>query len=160
MEIKKFKSRADLKSYFVKNAIPTQSNFAEFIESTLNQREDGLVKLPGGSLSIEASGDASSQKKAINFFSSFAQQKPDWVLSLNPRSAPTKPDTAQKGFSISNAAGKSRLFVSPDGNVGIGNITPADELDVGGNMRILTKTNPLRFTSAWSGFPDGGDQSG
>ncbi len=40
------------------------------------------------------------------------------------------------------------------GNVGIGTPTPADRLDVAGNLRILTGSNPIRFTSAWSGFPD------
>lgn len=149
------KNRADLKSYFIKNAIPTESNFAEFIESTLNQREDGLVKLPGAPLSVEATGDASSQKKAINLYTDFTQENPDWVLSLNPRSDPANPATARPGFSISDAGGNSRLFVDPAGNVGIGNITPDDELDVAGKLRILTDTNPLRFTSAWSNFPAG-----
>jgi len=40
------------------------------------------------------------------------------------------------------------------GNVGIGTNNPQDDLDVGGNLRILTNSNPIRFTSAWSGFPD------
>lgn len=40
------------------------------------------------------------------------------------------------------------------GNVGIGTPTPADRLDVAGNLRVLTGSNPIRFTSGWSGFPD------
>lgn len=40
------------------------------------------------------------------------------------------------------------------GNVGIGTTNPADKLDVAGNLRILTGSNPIRFTAAWSGFPD------
>ncbi len=39
------------------------------------------------------------------------------------------------------------------GNVGIG-ANPSDKLDVAGNLRILTGTNPIRFTPAWSNFPD------
>ena len=146
------KNRSDLKSYFIKNTIPTESNFAELIESVLNQREDGLVKAPGAPLSIEATGDPSSQKKAINFYADFANEKPEWILSLNPRIDPTKPETARAGFSISDADGNSMLFVDATGKVGVGNIAPGDELDVGGYMRILTDTNPLRFTSAWSNF--------
>jgi Chaperone of endosialidase len=43
------------------------------------------------------------------------------------------------------------------GNVGIGTSTPADALEVAGNLRILTGTgsHPIRFTSAWSDFPAG-----
>ncbi|HEX2926606.1 MAG TPA: tail fiber domain-containing protein, partial [Ruminiclostridium sp.] len=40
------------------------------------------------------------------------------------------------------------------GNVGIGTLNPSDKLDVNGWMRVLSGSNPLRFTSSWSGFPD------
>ncbi len=40
------------------------------------------------------------------------------------------------------------------GNVGIGTSTPNDKLDVAGSLRILTGSNPIRFTSVWSAFPD------
>ncbi|MEF8719789.1 MAG: tail fiber domain-containing protein [Candidatus Accumulibacter necessarius] len=52
-------------------------------------------------------------------------------------------------------------FVVTDGGtdgksskVGIGTAEPNDKLDVAGNLRILTGSNPIRFTSEWSGFPD------
>jgi hypothetical protein len=51
-------------------------------------------------------------------------------------------------------SGSDRLAVTPGGNVGIGTTAPADRLDVAGNLRILTGSNPIRFTSGWSGFPD------
>ena len=79
------KSRTDLKAYFVKNAIPTESNFADLIDAMLNQKEDGLAKPAGNPLSIEATGDASSLRKAINFYESFADANPAWSISLNPR---------------------------------------------------------------------------
>ncbi len=40
------------------------------------------------------------------------------------------------------------------GNVGVGTTNPADKLDVAGNLRILTGSNPIRFTAGWTGFPD------
>jgi hypothetical protein len=40
------------------------------------------------------------------------------------------------------------------GSVGIGTVTPGDKLDVAGALRVLTGSNPIRFTSAWSSFPD------
>jgi hypothetical protein len=39
------------------------------------------------------------------------------------------------------------------GNVGIGT-TPNDKLDVAGNLRILSATNPLQFNAQHSGFPN------
>lgn len=50
--------------------------------------------------------------------------------------------------------GKELMRIKPSGNVGIGTSTPNDTLDVAGSLRILTGSNPIRFTSAWSHFPD------
>ncbi|MDP4182078.1 MAG: tail fiber domain-containing protein, partial [Bacillota bacterium] len=50
---------------------------------------------------------------------------------------------------------KAVLSWNGSGNVGIGSVDPKDDkLDVEGSMRILSKTNPVRFTSVWTGFPD------
>ena len=50
---------------------------------------------------------------------------------------------------------KSVLSWNGYGNVGIGTADPKDDrLDVDGSLRILSKTNPVRFTSVWTGFPD------
>ena len=125
MEITK-RNRTELKSYFVKNGIPTESNFADFIDGMLNQKDDGLVKLAGDPLSIEASGDDTSQKKAINFYQSFADPNPAWTLNLNPRRDPNDPGSARLGFNISDGEGSSRLFIDRNtGNVGIGTPEPS-----------------------------------
>jgi hypothetical protein len=135
MEINK-RDRSELKSYFIKNAIPTESNFAEFIDAVLNQKDDGIVKLPGNPLSIEATGDDTSLKKAINFYQSFTDPKPSWTLSLNPRSDPGKPETARSGFSISDGEGHSRLFIDRStGKVGIGTTDPAETLELDGRIK-------------------------
>ena len=110
MDIAK-KSRTELKAYFVKNAIPTESNFADLIDAMLNQKEDGLAKTAGNPLSIEATGDASSLRKAINFFESFADANPAWSISLNPRIQPNDATSSNPGFSISDPAGANRLFI-------------------------------------------------
>ena len=38
--------------------------------------------------------------------------------------------------------------------IGVGTTTPNDRLDVAGSVRMLTGSNPIRFTSSWTGFPD------
>lgn len=136
MDIKKL-DRTALKSYFVKNAIPTAGNFADLIDGIINQKEDGIVKLAGEPLSVQADGDDTSQKKAINFYKNFADLKPAWTLSLNPRVDPNSAATAKPGWSIGDADGNSKLFIDQTtGNVGIGTNTPAGKLEVNGAVVI------------------------
>jgi len=130
------KSRAALKSYFVKNAIPTEQQFAQVMDSMLNQRDDGLVKPAGNPLSIEATGDASSFKKALSFYNSLADADPAWTVSLRPRATPADPQTGRAGLSIDDAAGNSRLAIdASNGRVGIGTVAPAEALDVNGRIK-------------------------
>lgn len=135
MQIDK-RNRAELKQYFVKNAMPTESNFAELIDAQLSQRDDGITRPPNDALCIEAAGDATSQKKALSLYSNFADPDPAWVLSLNPRATPADPATAKPGLSVSDATGVSRLFVERgSGRIGVGTLAPQAALHVAGVVR-------------------------
>jgi hypothetical protein len=148
-------NRTRLKSYFVKNAIPTEQQFAELMDGMLIQGDDGIVKPANDPLSIEASGDQSSQKKALHFYDSFTDAEPAWVLSLNPRQEPNNPATARRGLSIGDSTGTSRLFIDrASGNVGIGTLAPDVKLTVAGGLRVLSDGNPINFTARWSATPD------
>ncbi|MDB5901733.1 MAG: hypothetical protein JWM26_611 [Betaproteobacteria bacterium] len=160
MDIKK-PDRKALKSYFVKNAVPTASNFADLIDGTLNQKDDGFAKPPNEPLSIEADGDNTSQKKAINFYRNFADPKAAWTLSLNPRSDPANPATAKPGWNIGDADGNSKLFIDQaSGNVGVGTVAPGGyRLSVNGPVFVNGNVYPtaenagrLRVGAAW-GMP-------
>ncbi|MGC2776849.1 MAG: hypothetical protein WA418_14570 [Bradyrhizobium sp.] len=130
------KSRAALKSYFVKNAIPTEQQFSQLIDSLLNQRDDVLVKPAGDPLSIEAVGDATSFKKVLNFYTQISDANPAWTLSLRPRANPNDPQTGRPGLSINDAAGNSRLTVdAATGGVGIGVTAPTEALEVNGRIK-------------------------
>jgi hypothetical protein len=139
------KNRAELKSYFVKNSIPTERNFAELIDGMLNQKDDGFVKLPGNPLSIEAAGDNASEKKALHIYQNFGDPNPAWTLSLNPRASASDPKTAKLGFNIGDGEGKSRLFIDRStGNLGVGTTDPKSPLSVSGGVAIgagYAKTN-------------------
>lgn len=144
------KSRATLKSYFVKNAIPTEQQFAQLIDSVLNQRDDGVIKPGGGEpLSIEAVGDF---EKAVNFYMQISDASPAWTLSLRPRANPADPQTGRPGLSINDPAGVSRLAVdAATGRVGIGVVTPTEALDVNGRVKAAMLTigpwpaNPTQY---------------
>lgn len=136
MDINK-KNRSDLKSYFVKNSIPTESNFAELIDGMLNQKDDGIVKLSGNPLSIEAEGDVAGLQKVINFYAKFQDANPSWTLQLNPRIDPNTPASAKTGFCVADGKGAARLFIDQaSGNIGLGVINPNGKLDVAGQVRI------------------------
>ncbi|MBL8473302.1 MAG: tail fiber domain-containing protein [Rhodocyclaceae bacterium] len=125
MDTKNFKDRSTLQSYFLKNKIPTEDNFRDLINSTLNQNEDGICKPAGDPLSITATGDGASPQKLINFYGNVSDPNPAWTLQMNPRSDQNNPATAKAGFSVSDGQGTSRLFVDKSsGNIGIGTISP------------------------------------
>ncbi len=135
MDIKK--NRSDLKSYFVKNSIPTESNFADLIDATLNQKDDGIIKLPGDPLSIEAAGDVAGLLKVVNFYAKFQDNNPAWSLQLNPRTDPNTAATAKAGFAVVDGSGATRLFIDKaSGNLGIGTLSPQAGLAVVGTANV------------------------
>ncbi len=131
MEIDKT-NRNNLKGYFQRGKIPTQQNFAEFIEASLNQAEDGIVKKSNESLSVQAYKEADSQSKLFKFFKSFEDQKPAFTLSLNAKEG----KVFKNGLTVDNAT-TSLLFVDEaSGNIGIRNTSPAAALDINGSLKI------------------------
>lgn len=142
-------NRSQLKSYFVRNAIPTESNFADLIDGMLNQKDDGIAKQADSPLSLEAAGaNNTSQKPVIHFYQDFDNNTADWVFNLNPFSAPNDASTAHPGFNIADGAGTSRLFIDQNtGKVGLGTITPASPLDVlsGGNWNLDSSEGDFRI---------------
>lgn len=120
------KSRSTLKEYFQKGKIPTESNFADLIDSMLNQEEDHVLKLPNDPLSIKAIGEDES---LINFYSVKDEKNPTWQIKQNPDNKP--------GLSIHDASGIRFFIQSGTGNVGIGTTEPEATLDVKGTVRAL-----------------------
>jgi len=129
------KNRSDLKSYFVNNAIPTEGNFADLIDSQLNQAQDGVFKPDGEALSVvAASGD---QKRVLRLFASYPATSPDWMISLHPALDPADTATASEaGFGITDGTGRTRLFIdAATGQIGVGTNTPQAAVDVTGTVQ-------------------------
>jgi hypothetical protein len=132
------KSRDDLKSYFQKNDIPTESNFADLISGMLNQKDDGLFRTGTDPLSIVAPGDGTGPMRVLNLYGGPADTAPGWSLSLNPRTNPNDAKTAHLGFTISDGDGRNRLFIDRNtGNVGVGTLTPGAALEVAGTLTAV-----------------------
>lgn len=145
------KDRTQLKSYFKSNAVPTEQNFKDFIDANLNQKEDGIAKIPNGALAIQS---ATGTEELLHFYKSFDDANPTWRISQKP--------SDRTGFTISDGAGTNRLFIdSSNGNTGISVASPQAKLDVGssdgsgilvrsGNNSGGTANNQLTF--GWAGL--------
>ncbi len=132
MDIDK-KNRTELKQYFKVNDKPTEKQFADFIEAGINQKEDGIARIQGSPLAIEAEGEEVSTQEILDLYTSFTKENPDWSLNLNPRVDSQEPQSNQPGLNIKDATGQSRLFIkSVDGSVGVGTIEPESKLTIEG----------------------------
>lgn len=140
------RKRLELQDFFLRNNIPTQDNFHDFIDSGFNQLDDGLIKTEGGPIALQAQGD---RKEILHLYktSITPDQVPAWKINLNP-------SATASGLNIAGTADASRLFIRDDGNVGIGTDSPAAKLQVkdgvimpasgnGVNAGILFPAHPL-----------------
>jgi hypothetical protein len=133
------KTRSQLKAYFVKNAIPTEGNFADLIDGQLNQGDDGIFKQPNQPLALVAADG--EQKRALQFYSTYPAANPDWLVSLNPRNLAGTATAA--GFGIADGAGSTKLMLAPDGSLTVsGNLAYSGQLsklDVAENPNVTIR---------------------
>ncbi|MFN6445738.1 MAG: tail fiber domain-containing protein [Nostoc sp. DedSLP05] len=119
------KSRTELQGLFKTGTKPSQQDFADFIESTLNIKDDGIEKLSGTDtpLKITAQG---TDEKLLDFY---AADTKTWSINQ-------KPDKDKIGLNISNSGGSKLFITSTTGNVGIGTTTPGAKLEVNGDLKV------------------------
>jgi hypothetical protein len=73
------KSRQELRSRFVRNAIPTEADFAELIAASLNQADDGVLKLPDQPLGLVRQ---KPEQPVLRFFADPAAVGSVWQVQL------------------------------------------------------------------------------
>ena len=146
-------TRATLKGYFTKGSIPTENNFADLVDSTLVQIDDGLLTSATAPLSIKAVG---ADEGLINFYRVESGQNPNtttWQIKHLPVGSSTP------GLSIGTPAA-TRLFIdNTTGNVGIGTVTPGFPLTIEQHLRrqdqfVGPVRKPLWFRHSRLSAPD------
>ena len=116
------KTRQELRSRFVTNAIPTEGDYADLIAAGLNQADDGILKLPDQSLGLVRQRPESP---LLRFFADPAAETSAWQLQLIGTETP--------GLGLSGPSGAAALFL--DGtteHIGIGTTSPGHRLTVEG----------------------------
>lgn len=147
------KSRTELKAYFKKGLRPTEAQFAEFIDSGINTKDDGLAKSGGSPLQIQA--DISPVQKVIEFYKAFTDSAPAWTQQL--RSLTPDGSKGESGLSFQRDSKMPTLFLSENAQVGIRTFSPGYDLDVNGTVGVTTGANinqivigmnPLKYPNA------------
>ncbi len=129
------KTRSNLKNYFLKGNIPTEQDFHDFIDSSINKLDDGLIKTKGEGIKILADGP---NREIMNFFDNINDLNPTWVINQ-------KSEDGNDGLNISEPNGGSRLFIEKGGNVGIGSTRPSTKLEVAGVVGMEGRKGNFSF---------------
>src|SRR5690349_12090225 len=100
-------NRTTLKGYFVTNAIPKQSDFADLIDSALVQTEDSIRKQGSDPVAIQAQpADQNGIQQVLHFYKSFNDANAAWKLSLLAQNS-TNPAS---GLNIGSSTAQNALF--------------------------------------------------
>lgn len=118
------KNRSTLKRYFHEGALPSEDQFGDLIDSSLNTIDEGFDKTPENGFEISLVGD---HARLISFFKSSADKDAVWTINYDKeqdRLLIKKPGTDVETAPVMSFTGV--------GNVGVNKINPAYTLDVEG----------------------------
>lgn len=143
--------RPSLKNAFKTGDIPTEADFANLIDSAINQADDGLSKSPDDPLTLRAAGPRQALLRFTSekVLDSGTEIRPTWGLLH----APEDPAAGLMFLPEGGSADRPPLFIGADGRVGIGTGRPVAPLQVQGGKDAEQGT-------AHSGFLIIGDPDG
>ncbi|MEM7106098.1 MAG: hypothetical protein AAF502_23400 [Bacteroidota bacterium] len=116
------RNRNTLKNFFKRGSYPTEVNFSDLIDSTVNKVDDGFSMNADYGMMLSPQG---ASRKLLSFYENMRDKNPAWGLILNP-------DNRASGLSFEEEGGESRMFIQKGGNVGVGTTSPLYKLDVRG----------------------------
>ncbi len=145
-------NRATLRNFFRAGRMPTEENFADLIDSTLNMVDEGYAKSPENGVEITSLGSANA---LASFYTQRDPRTVQWSIAYG-RDTGTG-DRKQLLFAArsAGAAGPSVMTLDPLGRVGIRTQSPRHALEVDGVV-----CSAGRLGSYKPGPSSGGDAPG
>ncbi len=122
------RNRNTLKNYFQNGSVPTEDQFEDLVDSTLNIIDEGFDKSPSDGLKVSQLGDSG---RLISFFKEHLAGKPLYFIRMD----------RDENLVVGAEGNRNILFTAenPDGapavRVGINTDEPENELDVVGVIR-------------------------
>jgi hypothetical protein len=143
-------NRKTLKNYFRTGALPTQSQFEDLVESSLNIMDDGFSRSAVNGVEVSLVGE---HNRLLSFFRDAKLGCPDWALTCDKQSSSlnfvrTGAQQAENGSIQARDAENEVLTLTEDGRVGIGVSEPAFDLDVKGTVRSTGRFGQSGFVPA------------
>jgi hypothetical protein len=135
-------NRETLKRYFAAGTLPTEANFSDLVDSTLNMRDDGFSRKPEHGVEIRLVGDATTLRRLISFFSDAQRDAPEWAITCSSKTASLNFVYPDEKDSLRDSA---LLTLTRQGKVGIGIAAPNPvyRLDVDGPIRSDGRTGRM-----------------
>jgi hypothetical protein len=122
-------NRETLKNFFKKGALPSEQQFGDLIESSLNMLDEGFSRTPSNGVEITTHGD---RERLLTFFRGDDPENPRWSFGFHGDGDALHfvPRTGEA------AAGPlPPLTVAAPGRVGVNTASPGFALDVNGVVR-------------------------
>jgi hypothetical protein len=109
--------------------LPSEEQFADLIDSTVNMVDEGFCKTPANGLEITSLGD---HETVVSFFKGSDPDRPTWSMEHGSGADNTLLFHDRSG----SDDGEPLLALAPEGRVGINTGAPEWDLDVNGVIRV------------------------
>jgi len=120
------KDRKTLKNYFRKGNLPSEANFENLIDSSVNKIDDGFSKTEDEGLMLSNIGES---EKIISFYENIEDDFAQWAINLNKFDNKSEGPRGALSFVIPET-GNTVLSLTHSNRVGINQTDPAYDLHV------------------------------
>jgi hypothetical protein len=135
-----WRNRKTLKNFFRKGSLPTESNFSDLIDSSLNIVDDGFLKNMDDGFVI---APGAKSERLLTFFNDVEYKNASWSFNMDT----TQPEAP---FCIKNKENKDVLHLDQSGKAGINTNKPISALEVNGDIAAKGRIGTYAIGEAYA----------